>query len=336
MLTNSYHRVRPNFHLMVTPDTEHKPLIPFAPATEEYCYKFPSCADSMKHAKQLHPDHEIAVRDFDIVFRTSDRDAFCQLWMENFCNDHAVPSATAYVAYLRSQGTADDIYQFTDKTVYGARDNFIRVLPYPTETSGRSLQETNSTGCQLYFTEEECNNAEISCEWRGQFDSCHSPGNYSVIIQPTSSPSPAPTSAPTAINAGGMRGTPNGATASNSGSTGPSRRQRIGIIVGVTVGTVALLTIAFIFRRHRRSSMNGPSSITIHSANEDGTPIIDWNEGAMTREDEAQQVSNVPELASQTQQSNSVASTPRSCDVYIEDDGVETQIDIHHGRYASI
>lgn len=39
MMTNSYHRVRPNVTLMVA---DGKPLIPFVPATEEYCLKFPS------------------------------------------------------------------------------------------------------------------------------------------------------------------------------------------------------------------------------------------------------------------------------------------------------
>lgn len=224
----------------------------------------------------------------------------------------------------------------TDKTVYGARDNFIPVLPYPVESSGRNLQETNSTGCQLHLTQEECNSAEVSCEWRGQFDSCHPPGNYSVVVPPTSSPSPVPTSVPTSTNTGGLRGNPNGATASDSGSNGPSRRQRIGIIVGTTVGTVALLTIAFMFRRNRRSGMNGSSSVTIHSANEDGTPISDWSEVATTREEEAQQASNAPELANQPQSRNSDASTPRSCDVHLEDDGVEAQVDVNNGRYATI
>jgi hypothetical protein len=114
MITTSYHHVAHHVDIMFTPGSS-KPVIPFTLATYAFCFRF-----------------------------TRERDAFCQKWKAingevgeylNKEDQHAIgvkreingpsgPTCTAYAAYLIASG-GDTIYKFTDRSMYGARDNFL-------------------------------------------------------------------------------------------------------------------------------------------------------------------------------------------------------------------
>eukprot|EP00978_Attheya_sp_CCMP212_P036454 scaffold165419_cov54-Attheya_sp.AAC.5 len=181
MITNSLHQVHPYRQIMV--NEENKIVVPFAPANDESCLSFPSCATSLKWAKEWDPLQNVVVRDFDMVFHTANRNAFCKSWEgRHGSKSKDPPTATAYVAYLESKAKARHDYEFLDRTIYGSRDHFVpletTVLP-KVRARNLALQSanstgSNSTGCQLHVMEEECSNA-ANCEWNANgknFSSC--------------------------------------------------------------------------------------------------------------------------------------------------------------------
>jgi hypothetical protein len=225
MITNSYHHVATHVDLMFTPGTL-KPVIPFTPANYDFCFKFPYCKENVNLAQRINPKHDKVVLDFDMLYKTETRDAFCERWKEEYgeegedlyANDkrglrvekfHGPPgvSGTQYMAYVISQGKEGD-YKMTDRSLYGARDNFVKIFRLEEkldgldpdelaklEATGELFNQTDCT-CFQFESEDSCQMAENSCEWRDNFDKCHPVGllDYEEPSCPTTdSPTMAPT-----------------------------------------------------------------------------------------------------------------------------------------------
>ena len=198
MLTNSYHRVRPNATPMMTNDG--RLVIPFAPTTEEYCFRHPSCVKNMEHAQSLSPTYQKVVQDYDMIYETQFVQEMCSVWKEmhgvngrrllstNISGPTAdeapqtppaAPSAMAYVAFLEGLGAADEVFSFSDATQYGTRPIFVRIPTLSNIQGNRRLaavgNSTNSTstGCTVEVTQDDCLDSPLDCEWRSLFDSCH-------------------------------------------------------------------------------------------------------------------------------------------------------------------
>ena len=203
MLTNSYHRIRPNTSPMMTNDG--RLVIPFAPATEEYCFKYPSCVKNLEHAQSFSRDYEKVIQDSDMLYETKYVQEMCSVWKEVFGTngrrllsgtaipgsttdgsvvhsssslDPATPGAMAYAAFLDSRGVADEKITFSDATQYGTRPIFVRI-PSRSASPGHRLltndgsTNSTSTGCVVEVTETACLDSSFDCEWRSLFDSCH-------------------------------------------------------------------------------------------------------------------------------------------------------------------
>jgi hypothetical protein len=143
MITTSYHHVAHHVDIMFTPGSS-KPVIPFTLATYAFCFRFPYCKEDVVLAQRINPGHNKVCYDTHMLYNTRERDAFCQKWKAingevgeylNKEDQHAIgvkreingpsgPTCTAYAAYLIASG-GDTIYKFTDRSMYGARDNFL-------------------------------------------------------------------------------------------------------------------------------------------------------------------------------------------------------------------
>jgi len=56
--------------------------VPFTPATFPFCFKFPYCKETINLAQRFNPDHAKVVLDFDMLYHTETRNAFCKEWKE--------------------------------------------------------------------------------------------------------------------------------------------------------------------------------------------------------------------------------------------------------------
>jgi len=150
MITNAYHRVAPDINIMFTPENDvsgvpGRPLIPFTPSETEYCNEYPACRETLNLGREIYRDLDKIVLDFDMIYQTSARNDFCAFWKTAHGPNGALlssrrkfpadlqhilrgPSATSFVAYLYSIGVADTIYAFSDKTMHGSSDVFVKVL----------------------------------------------------------------------------------------------------------------------------------------------------------------------------------------------------------------
>eukprot|EP00545_Synedropsis_sp_CCMP1620_P000295 CAMPEP_0119003900 /NCGR_PEP_ID=MMETSP1176-20130426/829_1 /TAXON_ID=265551 /ORGANISM="Synedropsis recta cf, Strain CCMP1620" /LENGTH=919 /DNA_ID=CAMNT_0006955545 /DNA_START=86 /DNA_END=2845 /DNA_ORIENTATION=- len=204
MLTNSYHKVASHVDLMFVPGT-FKPVVPFTPATYAFCFKFPYCKESVNLAQRFSPGHEKVVLDFDILYHTKTRNEFCKEWKERFGPEGenlykgrrkkkalegkiigpSGPTGTSYAAYLAREGK-DALYKFTDRSLYGARDPFVKVFAREERLDGmseelyamRDLQRNltaSDCNCKAFETEGDCDNSGLGCIWRPLFDSCRPP-----------------------------------------------------------------------------------------------------------------------------------------------------------------
>uniref|UniRef100_A0A7S4VS88 Uncharacterized protein n=1 Tax=Ditylum brightwellii TaxID=49249 RepID=A0A7S4VS88_9STRA len=141
MIINSYHIVAPYVELLFTDDKQRRPVIPFTPADDYHCANFRRCYEIHESSKQFSPENSMIIQDFDMLFRTEERDAFCSEWVQRYGEEgdrvHTTgvstpkekplgPTATSYVSYLLMMGLADNLYLFSDSTIFGARDNFLR------------------------------------------------------------------------------------------------------------------------------------------------------------------------------------------------------------------
>jgi hypothetical protein len=194
-------------------------------------------------AQRFSPGHEKVVLDFDILYHTKTRNEFCKEWKERFGPEGenlykgrrkkkamegkiigpSGPTGTSYAAYLAREGK-DALYKFTDRSLYGARDPFVKVFAREERLDGmseelnamRDLQLRNLTAsdcnCKAFETEDECDNSGLGCIWRPLFDSCRPPelidGGTPICaasMVPTMAPTlhdalddtPAPTESPT-------------------------------------------------------------------------------------------------------------------------------------------
>jgi len=225
MITNSYHHVASHVDLMFTPGTL-KPVVPFTPATYPFCFKFPYCKENINLAQRINSKHDKVVLDFDMLYHTKTRNAFCEKWKEEYgeegedlyANDKRAlrikrfigpkgPTGTSYTAYTISQGEGD-MYKFTDRSLYGARDNFIKIFRLEEkldgltaddlamlEASGELFNQTDCN-CAQFESEDLCTTAPFDCEWRPLFDTCHP---YGILdgSEPSCPSTDAPTMAPT-------------------------------------------------------------------------------------------------------------------------------------------
>ena len=210
-ITNAYHHVSTHVDLMFTPGT-WKPVVPFTPATYPFCFKFPYCKETVNLAQRFNPGHDKVVLDFDMLYHTETRNKFCDEWKErngdegedlykhqqhrlllrkNKIIGPAGPTGTAYTAYLVREGK-DGMYKFTDRSLYGARDAFIKIFAKEEKLDGMSEEElAKRTGmlgqndtqgdcnCAAFESQGECEGgglgASLGCSWRPLFESCHPP-----------------------------------------------------------------------------------------------------------------------------------------------------------------
>uniref|UniRef100_A0A7S4RRC4 Uncharacterized protein n=1 Tax=Ditylum brightwellii TaxID=49249 RepID=A0A7S4RRC4_9STRA len=150
MITNSYHRVAPDIsHLMftsgdVSSGIPSKPVIPYTPSEMDLCQEHVGCLETVKLGREIYPNLDKVVLDFEMVFETSTRNEFCKYWKGLYGQNGAKlhksygvvyspevphgPSATSYTAYLYSLGIAESLFEFSDKSRQGSRDIFVKVL----------------------------------------------------------------------------------------------------------------------------------------------------------------------------------------------------------------
>eukprot|EP00553_Chaetoceros_curvisetus_P006700 CAMPEP_0204620202 /NCGR_PEP_ID=MMETSP0717-20131115/6308_1 /ASSEMBLY_ACC=CAM_ASM_000666 /TAXON_ID=230516 /ORGANISM="Chaetoceros curvisetus" /LENGTH=345 /DNA_ID=CAMNT_0051634345 /DNA_START=371 /DNA_END=1408 /DNA_ORIENTATION=- len=208
MLTNSYHQVANHVDLMFTPG-KFQPVIPFTPATYPFCFKFPYCKETINLSQRFNPDHAKVVLDFDMLYHTETRNAFCKQWKEMHGDEGedlytwqknrilrrkkiigpSGPTGTSYTAYL-FEHKKDKMYKLVDRSLYGARAPFIKVFAKEEKLDGMSEEELalkmgdsgmmgmdNATDCNcfLFETSETCEGSILGCIWRPLFESCHPP-----------------------------------------------------------------------------------------------------------------------------------------------------------------
>ena len=151
MITNAYHSVKPNIDLLFTPDSG-KPVVSFTPSDEIHCTQYKDCQDAHNVALDFYPQLRMVVHTSEIIFKTSLRDEFCDVWKDKILpkgektirhmnrNEvgKKVPTGTSYIAYLFSKSIGDKTYKFSSRTHRGARDAFVTVFPAEEEMSGNS------------------------------------------------------------------------------------------------------------------------------------------------------------------------------------------------------
>eukprot|EP00591_Stephanopyxis_turris_P001522 CAMPEP_0195511176 /NCGR_PEP_ID=MMETSP0794_2-20130614/3591_1 /TAXON_ID=515487 /ORGANISM="Stephanopyxis turris, Strain CCMP 815" /LENGTH=720 /DNA_ID=CAMNT_0040638727 /DNA_START=505 /DNA_END=2667 /DNA_ORIENTATION=+ len=225
MLTNSYHHVAKHVDLMFTPGA-FKPVIPFTPATYPFCLKFPYCKETVTLAQRTSKGHDKVVQDFDMLYHTETRNAFCTGWKENYGTEgedlykkdrRALrrkkfigpkgPTGTDYTAYLVANGK-DGMYKFTDRSLYGARNPFLKVFAKQEKMDGLSAEDlaklsgvtgfdnTTDCSCSNFETAGACAGSGLGCVFRAVFQTCHPPEQIddgSPICPETPSPTMAPT-----------------------------------------------------------------------------------------------------------------------------------------------
>jgi len=229
MLTNSYHHVASHVDLMFTPG-KFQPVIPFTPATFPFCFKFPYCKETINLAQRFNPDHAKVVLDFDMLYHTETRNAFCKEWKEMNGDEGeelytwqknrilrrkkiigpSGPTGTSYTAFLFGRGL-DKMYKLVDRSLYGARAPFIKIFGKEEKLDGMSEEELaqkkgdsgmmgmdNETDCNCFAFEsfETCEGSILGCIWREKFESCHPPEMLeegSPICPETSVPTISPT-----------------------------------------------------------------------------------------------------------------------------------------------
>jgi hypothetical protein len=196
------------------------------PATFNFCFKYPYCKESVNLAQRFNPGHEKVVLDFDVLYHTETRNDYCKEWKKRFGAEGenlykgrrkrkamegkiigpSGPTGTSYAAYIAREGK-ESIYKFTDRSLYGARDPFVKVFAREERLDGmseelyamRDLQRnltTSDCNCKAYETEEECDSSGLGCIWRSLFDSCRPPELVDGGV-PICAASEAPTMAPT-------------------------------------------------------------------------------------------------------------------------------------------
>jgi len=225
MLTNSYHHVARHVDLMFTPGT-FKPVVPFTPATYPFCFKFAYCKETVSLAQRFKAGFDKVVQDFDMLYKTEERNKFCDEWKSRFGEQgedlykrekHRLltrkkivgptgPTATSYTSFLAREGK-DGMYKLTDRSLYGARDPFIKIFykeekmdSYTPEELAlkTALSNDNQTdcNCKAFETKESCEGSGIGCLWRERFESCHPPEMFddgTPICPVTDAPTMAPT-----------------------------------------------------------------------------------------------------------------------------------------------
>jgi len=205
MITNAYHQVAYHTDTMFT-QASFKPVIPFTPVTYEFCLKFPYCKAGVDLAQRFNHNHNLAVEDFDMVFNTHHRNLFCEEWKRRYGDEGERlydkktskvkmkmpevgpkgPTGTSMIAYLIANGK-DTMYKFTDRSLYGARPAFIKVLTdeekldamSPDEltkhigilTSKDDVESNRTCNCNFY-NRNECDHHNDFCTWRNFFNKC--------------------------------------------------------------------------------------------------------------------------------------------------------------------
>jgi len=224
MMTNSYHKVASHVDLMFVPG-KFKPVVPFTPATYPFCFKFPYCKENVNLAQRFNPGHNKVALDFDVVYHTATRNGFCKEWKERHGPEGenlykgrrkkkaqegkiigpSGPTGTAYAAYVFRE-KKDGMYKFTDRSLYGARDPFIKVFAKEERLDGMSEENRareltrnltiTDCNCKAFETKDECIHSPLGCVWRPLFDSCRPPelmDGGQPICAVTESPTMAPT-----------------------------------------------------------------------------------------------------------------------------------------------
>lgn len=160
MLTNSFHSIQtgenrvPNLlstydeelnpsssNTLTDKDRKKRPIIPYIHATEHDCFQYEKCLENFVIArKYFDPSLKVVVQDDTMLFNTQVRNSFCEDWEEKFLSKFEKkhqkkdigPTATSYLAYLNSNGKekkkANELYEFTDRSLYGARSLFTKMF----------------------------------------------------------------------------------------------------------------------------------------------------------------------------------------------------------------
>ena len=215
MMTNAYHQVAFHVDSMFTP-ASLKPVIPYTPATYSFCFKYPFCKKTVTLAQRFNPAHDKVVEDFDMLYNTAQRNAFCKEWKSRYgqegekleeSKNHGDPTVhrslegpqgptgTSYVAYLVANNK-DKMYKFTDRSLYGSRPAFFKVFSIEEKLDAMSSQEqkkhiTSIGGyrrvqynetcyCNIY-DEAECILQSDWCDWRKFFEKCRPKAQFEGV-----------------------------------------------------------------------------------------------------------------------------------------------------------
>lgn len=164
MITDSFHRLRHNLQIMVKADERmSKPVVSYIKASHDSCFKYSSCVSELNSARQFLSDPEDVFQNQDFVFDTVRRSEYCEIFENIFPNATTPPSATSYMAFLRNQSVADELYSTSDRANTGSRGAFLPLpdisLPLVMSEQRRLMEDpkqSNSTDCEALASSEEC------------------------------------------------------------------------------------------------------------------------------------------------------------------------------------
>ena len=153
MITNAYYVLSDYVDLLFSNDKRKIPVIPFTPVNHINCFSFISCRKAYDLSKLFNPDNKMVFQDIDMLFNTAERDNFCKNWLERFGENTVEyvsgkgviveggkgigPSATTYVSYLSAQDKLNNLYDCTDRTIFGKRNLFKRIVSVDEEIASR-------------------------------------------------------------------------------------------------------------------------------------------------------------------------------------------------------
>ena len=304
MITNAYHLVSGHVDLMFTPGKSN-PVIPFTPATYPFCLKYPYCNEIVKLAQRWNPSHKQVVLDMDMLYSTKERDEFCEEWVERNGDqgEHLYakyqpmrykrrgdkiigpkgPTGTDYLAYLASK-KKDGMYKMTDRSLYGARDSFVKVYRKEEKLDGMSEEElarrlgftlmsnTTECSCDRFESEEECVGSGIGCVWRALFESCHPPEMIDDGV-PICETTDAPTMSPTVSIDSFLREIESPTVESATSASGESINDAV---KDATVDAQSIIETLFKSREHELDSEANVTEDVLLTNDDDAIVTVDF------------------------------------------------------------
>lgn len=126
-----------------------KTLISYEDVDADSCLDDPLCLRDFELAQQILPGFSIVFDDYDFIFHTESKNEYCQfLYDTDNSSWYEYPSATSYVAYLKSAGILESLYDLSDRRLFGS--NFL--FTHRAETSNLLVESRHlktSSSCIL-------------------------------------------------------------------------------------------------------------------------------------------------------------------------------------------